>query len=90
MSEEQKQPEVHNVIYDISQGIVATGSRSAETSDYDFIINLLLSLLWKNFQNRSISGKVTGQKADYLSAVCAGTLSCWKTKNLTYSKQKLL
>jgi len=45
MSEEQKQPEVHNVIYDISQGIVATGSRSAETSDYDFITNLLLSLL---------------------------------------------
>jgi len=33
------------VIYDISQGIVATGFRSGETFDYDFITNLLLSLL---------------------------------------------
>ena len=45
MSEKQKQPEVYNVIYDISQCIVATGFRSANTSDNDFITNLLLSLL---------------------------------------------
>jgi len=46
MSEKQKQPEVYNVIYDISQ-VVATGFRSCETSDYDFVTNLglLLSLL---------------------------------------------
>jgi len=36
-----KQPEVC-VIYDISQGILATGFTSGETSDYDFIKNLLL------------------------------------------------
>jgi len=40
---------LYNVIYDISQGIIATGFRSGETSDYDFITNLLLSLLLKNF-----------------------------------------
>jgi len=45
MSERQKQPEVYNVIYDISHGIVAMGFRPAETSDYDFITNLRLSLL---------------------------------------------
>jgi len=33
------------VIYDIPQGIVATGFKSGKTSDYDFITNLLLSLL---------------------------------------------
>jgi len=33
------------VIYDISQGIAATGFRSGKTSDYGFITNLLLSLL---------------------------------------------
>jgi len=38
MSEKQKQPEVYNVIYDISQGLT-TGFRSDETSDYDFITN---------------------------------------------------
>ena len=43
--ERHKQPEVYNVIYDISQGTVAMGFRPAETSDYDFITNLLLSLL---------------------------------------------
>jgi len=37
----QKQPEVY-VIYDILQGILATGFRSGETTDYDFITNLLL------------------------------------------------
>jgi len=45
MSENQKQPEVHNVIYDISQGFVATVFKSGETSDYDCITNILLSLL---------------------------------------------
>jgi len=45
MSERQKQPEVYNVIYDISHGIVAMGFRPAESSDYDFITNLQLSLL---------------------------------------------
>jgi len=41
-------------IYDISQGIMAMGFRSGETSNYDFVTNLLLSLLWKNFyQNTS-------------------------------------
>jgi len=49
MSEIQKQPEVCNVIYDILQDIVATGFRSGGTSDYDFITNLLLGSLWKNF-----------------------------------------
>jgi len=44
MSEKQ-QPEVYNVIYDILQGILATGFRSGETSDHDFITDLLLSLL---------------------------------------------
>jgi len=33
------------------------------------ITNLLLSLLWKSLKNRSISGEVTGKKADCLSAV---------------------
>ena len=46
MSEKkQKQPEVYNTIYDISQGIVATGFRFGETYDYDFLTDLLLSLL---------------------------------------------
>jgi len=45
MSEKNKQPEVYNVIYDISQGIIATGFRSGETSYCDFIADLLLSLL---------------------------------------------
>jgi len=45
VSEKQKQPEVYNVIYDILQGIAATGFRS----DYDFITDLLLSLLLQNF-----------------------------------------
>ena len=64
------------MIYDISQGIAATGFRSGKTSDYGFITNLLLSLLCKNFLNRLISGEVTGKKADCLSVVCAGALSC--------------
>jgi len=29
------------VIYDTSQGIVTTGFKSGETSDYEFITNLL-------------------------------------------------
>jgi len=33
------------VVYDISQGIVITGFKSGETYDYEFITNLLLSLL---------------------------------------------
>jgi len=41
----EKQPEVYNMISDISQGIVATGFRSGETSVYDFITNLRLSLI---------------------------------------------
>ena len=45
MSEKQKQPEGYNVVYYISQGIVATGFRSGETSVYDFITNLRLSLI---------------------------------------------
>jgi len=49
MSEKQKQSEVYNVIYDISQGIVATEFRSGETSDYHFITDLLLSLILKKF-----------------------------------------
>jgi len=46
---EKTEPEVYSVIYHISQDIVATGFTSGETSDHDFIIKLLLSLLWKNF-----------------------------------------
>jgi len=50
MSEKkQKQPEVYNVIYDISQDIVATRFTSGETSGNDFITNSLLSLLWNSF-----------------------------------------
>jgi len=48
MSEKkQKKPKAYNVIYDISQGIIPTRCRGgeSETSDYDFIINLVLSLL---------------------------------------------
>jgi len=45
MSEKQKQPEKYNVIYDISQDIVATEFKSGETSDYDFITNLVLNVL---------------------------------------------
>jgi len=45
MSEKQKQPEACIVIYDISQGIVATRFRYGGTSDYDYITNLLLSPL---------------------------------------------
>jgi len=45
MSEKQRQPEVYRVIHDISQGIIAVGFRSGETSNYDFTTNLLLSLL---------------------------------------------
>jgi len=37
------------VISDISQGNVATKFRSGATSDCDFVTNLLVSLLWKNF-----------------------------------------
>ena len=43
MPEKPKQPEVYHAIYDISQGIVATGFRSGETSDC--IANLLHSML---------------------------------------------
>ena len=100
MSEKNKQPEVYNVIYDISQGIIATGFRSGETSNCDFIADLLLSLLWKNFFNRSISGEVTGKKADCLNKRCVrlhGTVLlkdeelAWDLtmEDLTYSKQKL-
>jgi len=45
MSEKQKQREVTNVIYDISQGIIATRFQCGGVSDYSFITNLLLSLL---------------------------------------------
>jgi len=45
MSEKRKQPETCIVIYDISQCNVATRLRSGATSDYEFIANLLLSLL---------------------------------------------
>jgi len=47
MSEKHKQLEVYNVIYDISQGIIATGFRSGETCNYNYITHshLLLSLL---------------------------------------------
>jgi len=34
--------------YDMSQGIVVTGFKSGEIYDYDFIANLLLSVLWNN------------------------------------------
>jgi len=36
MSVEQEQPEKYNVIYNISQGIVAMEFKSGETSDYDY------------------------------------------------------
>jgi len=45
MSEKQKQPETCIVIYDISHGNATVRFRSGGTSDYDFITNLLLSLL---------------------------------------------
>jgi len=45
MSEKQKQSEVYNVIYDISQGIVATEFWSHETSECHFVTNFLLSLI---------------------------------------------
>jgi len=45
MSANQKQLQVYRVIYDISQGILGTEFRSDEISNYDFITNLLLSLL---------------------------------------------
>jgi len=45
MSENRNNLKVYNVIYDISQGIIAVRFRSGETSDDDFIIKLLLSLL---------------------------------------------
>jgi len=35
----------------------------------------------KAFLNRSTSGEVKGKKVDCLRAVCAGAMSCWKTKN---------
>jgi len=41
MSEKQKQLEVYNVIYDISQGIIATGFRSGETCNCNWGIVLL-------------------------------------------------
>jgi len=44
MSVKLKQPEVYNVIYDILQGIVSTGFRSGEISDYDFIMAALRSI----------------------------------------------
>jgi len=49
MPEKQKQSETCIVIYDISHGNVATRFRSSGTFAYDFITNLLLSLLWRNF-----------------------------------------
>jgi len=36
MSVKQEQSEEYNVIYDISQGIVAMEFKSGETSDYDY------------------------------------------------------
>jgi len=48
MSEKQKQPAAYNVIYDISQGNVAINDCneiSVWWDLYDFITNLLLSLL---------------------------------------------
>jgi len=51
------------------------GFRAGETSDYDFITNLLLSLLQRIFKIAQ-SGKVTGKKADCLSAVYAVALYC--------------
>ena len=50
MSEKQKQPQVYNVIYNISQGDFFS---SGETSEYGFITNLLRSLLWKNFKKKA-------------------------------------
>ena len=49
MSEKQKQPEVYNVIYNISQDIVATGFRSGETSDYDLITQIYCLVCLKEF-----------------------------------------
>jgi len=48
MSEKKKRPKAYSVNYEISQSIVATRFRCGWTSDYDFITNLLFSLLWKN------------------------------------------
>ena len=43
------------------QDVAAMGFRSGETSGYDFITNLLLSLLRKNFENWPAFGKVRGK-----------------------------
>ena len=41
------------MIYDISQGTVDMGFGPGATSDYDFITNLLLRMLGKNFYKSS-------------------------------------
>jgi len=51
-----------------------------EMFDHYFIINLLLSLFWNSFWNRSIFGKFMGKKFIASCALYAGALSCWKVK----------
>jgi len=46
---------------DISQGSVATRLGCGGVFVYDFVINFLLSLEEKNFENRSIFGEVMGK-----------------------------
>jgi len=58
----KRQTETCIVINDASQGNVATWLRCGGTVDYYFITNLLTSLLWKDFYNRSTSDKVTGKE----------------------------
>ena len=46
---------------DISQGSVATRLGCGGVFVHDFVINFLLSLEEKNFENRSIFGEVMGK-----------------------------
>jgi len=83
MSEKQQQPETCIMINNrpTSQRSVATWFRCDGTFDPYVITNLLLSLFWKNFWNRSTLANLRG-KVDGLKRPVRRALSCWKMNSL--------
>jgi len=74
-------------MYDILQGNIATRFRSAGSSDYDFITNLLLLKIGQHLAKLPVR-KLTAKRR-----VHRGTLLLKDeelTSDLTYSKQELL
>ena len=83
---QQKQPEAYNVIYDVSQDIVATRFWCGETSDYDFITNLLLSLLCKSYW-ATVCKTVHPMLSDRCTSVCLSVCPVCLTVTLVYCGQ---